>query len=626
MGLRGVYTPCTSLKTGGILEQMTPVDVEAQSIRQALERVLDNPSFTRQERLSRFLRFVVERRLQSRDAELKESVIGNEIFGRRPDYNPKADAIVRTEARRLRALLNEYYLGDGRDDGVVIELPKGGYVPVFRERRIPQEPVPPAVPPSRRVSTRLWIAFVVASLAVAGASTWWLIAHQDAPIPIAVLPLVNLSQDAGSEYFADGLTGEIIRNLSIIEGLAVRSQTSSFVFKGKPRNIHEAGQQLDVKYILEGSVLRAGQQLRINVQLVRVSDDFPLWSGRYDQELTDIFAIQDEISRGIVNGLRIKLGRGRRRYETSIEAYDFYLRARALEMLPALKGIDRSVDPFEQAIVKDSSFAPAYAGLAAARAARTGFDRFNPQERASEMSKGWAAAQKAIQLDPLLAEAHDALGMMQAREAQWQQAEQSFRRAVQLAPGDPLWRCHFAQFLLFPLLRVDEALRELRLAEQADPLSPGVHSSLRAALNWAGRFEEAEADCTRMAAIPEEKNLCLADSLLREGRAAEAVPLLEARWGDRLTEPGAGSLGVAYAKAGRRDDAERVAAIVTRPLAKAAIFAALGDKDRTFETLDRAVPLGPIRIGRDVLMSATFALLRGDPRLKELRRKVGLPE
>ena len=138
--------------------------------------------------------------------------------------------------------------------------------------------------------------------------------------------------------------------------------------KGKSRNIRDAGQQLQADYILEGSVLRAGQQLRINVQLVRVRDDFPLWSGRFDRELTDVFAIQDEISRGIVNNLRLKLGRGRRRYETSVEAYDLYLHARAQ---PQRTGSDADaiVGLYQQVIAKDASFAPAYAGLAAAYAA-----------------------------------------------------------------------------------------------------------------------------------------------------------------------------------------------------------------------------------------------------------------
>ncbi len=190
---------------------------------------------------------------------------------------------------------------------------------------------------------------------------WWRWQYGSAPIPIAVLPLTNLSQDPADDYFADGITDEIIRNLSLIDGIAVRSQTSSFAFKGKSQNARDAGKQLAADYILEGSVLRAGQQLRINAQLIRVRDDFPLWAGRYDRELTDIFAIQDEVSRGIVNSLRLKLGRGRRRYETSVEAYDLYLRARALQ-IRGLPGDEESIGPFEEAIAKDRSFAPAYAG------------------------------------------------------------------------------------------------------------------------------------------------------------------------------------------------------------------------------------------------------------------------
>src|SRR5205085_7840056 len=198
------------------------------------------------------------------------------------------------------------------------------------------------------------------------------IQHRNAPIPIAVLPLINLDRNPDHEYFADGLTGEIIRNLSIIDGLAVRSQTSSFAFKGKPQNVHDVGKQLDAEYVLEGSVLILGQQLRISARLVRVRDDYPLWSGKYDRELTDVFAIQDEISRGIVNGLRLKLGRGRRRYETSVEAYDLYLRARTLQIQHGDPGRDQSIGLLEEAIAKDPSFAPAYAGLAAAYASRSG--------------------------------------------------------------------------------------------------------------------------------------------------------------------------------------------------------------------------------------------------------------
>ena len=268
------------MKTGGILEQMLLVESEALAVRRQLDRILESPGFVRNERLSRFLRFAVDRHLEGKDHELKESVIAVEIFGRRPDYNPKRDPIVRTEAGRLRARLTEYYVGEGRGDALVIELPKGGYTPAFRQIQTASETVP--VPVNGRSGKRpLGLIVALGWLAAASAVPLGFVvgSAQKRAIPIAVLPLINLNQDPANDYFADGLTDEIIRNLSIIDGLAVRSQTSSFVFKGKPPNVREAGKQLEADYILEGSVLRAGQQLRINAQLVRVRDDFTVVVG-----------------------------------------------------------------------------------------------------------------------------------------------------------------------------------------------------------------------------------------------------------------------------------------------------------------------------------------------------------
>src|SRR5262249_10853313 len=159
-----------------------------------------------------------------------------------------------------------------------------------------------------------------------------------------------------------------------------------------------------------------------NAQLVRVRDDVPLWSAKYYGEIADILAVQEEISRGIVNSLRLKLGRGRRLYDTSVEAYDLYLRARSYPF-----GSNPRIAAFEQAISKDPSFAPAYSGLAMAHAYRSDFDRFDLAQRAGERSQMRAAAEKALQLDPLLAEAHAALGDAYAREARWDLAEKSFR-------------------------------------------------------------------------------------------------------------------------------------------------------------------------------------------------------
>src|SRR5207248_2487423 len=216
-----------------------------------------------------------------------------------------------------------------------------------------------------------------------------------------------------------------------------------------PRNIRDAGKQLDAEYILEGSVLRAGHQLRINAQLVRVRDDFPLWSGRYDRELPDVLAIQDEISRGIVNSLRLKLGRGRRRYEISAEAYDLYLRARA-SATQRFPGDKEVIDLFEKAIAKDSSLAPAWAGLAGSYAFLSAI-RPNGRDHDERLSRMRAAAEKAIQLDPLLAEAHSALGTAYARDGQWDRAELSLRRAIQIDPNLAIAHYNLSRFFLCPL-------------------------------------------------------------------------------------------------------------------------------------------------------------------------------
>jgi TolB-like protein/Flp pilus assembly protein TadD len=606
---------------------MPPAESDSDAARQQLERVIESAGFSRNKRLAGFLRFVVEQHLLGNDDEIKESVIAIEVFGRGGDHDPRQDSIVRTEAARLRARLSEYYAGEGKSDPLIIELPKGGYAPVLRH--LPTVPLP-TIPsatgasPSAHTHFRLWAA--LAGFAVAGSvGGWWLLQH-NAPIPIAVLPLTNLSQDPANDYFADGLTDEIIRNLSIIDGLAVRSQTSSFVFKGKPRNVREAGKQLEADYILEGSVLRDGQQLRIIAQLVRVRDDFPLWSGRYNRELPDVLAIQDEISRGIVNSLRLKLGRGRRRYEISSEIYDSYLQARDLSVDRGLQGINQSIGPLEQVVAKDPSFAPAYADLTAAYAARSGEFQFDMSKEESKMR---AAAEKAIELDPLLAQAHYALGMIQARDAQWGQSEKSFRRAIELDPSRSETRRDFALFYLLPLGQMDESLRQLRAAEKSDPLSSVVHYDLAYALNSSNRYDEAADICARLPMDNPDRSWCLGKARLGQGRVGEAIQILETALNHGVSAGSQirGELGYACGHAGRRGDAEKLISATPsiNPFNQALIFAGLGDKDRTFEALDRAASAGPFRIGR-ALTFPEYALLRGDPRLKALRKRVGLPE
>jgi len=589
---------------------VTAPDYEQQAVRKQLERTLASPNFVRSERLSRFLRFVVERHLEGRDEELKESVIAIEVFGNR-DYDPKQDSIVRTEAGRLRARLAEYYVGPGNGEPMVFELPKGGYVPVIR--RLQEKPVPRKI---RSWQPMLLAVLAACAVALAGVGWWW--AHtRIAPIAIAVLPLQNLNQDPATDYFADGLTDEVIRNLSIIDGLAVRSQTSSFAFKGKSRNLHEVGKQLAADYILEGSVLRSGQHLRIDAQLVRVRDDMTVWSDKYDRELTDVFAIQDEISHGIVNSLRLKLGRGRRRYETSLEAYDFYLRARAVEManLSPLSGSDRSVDFYQEALGKDPGFAPAYAGLALAYAFRSGTVRGLQED---DITKMRAAAEKAVQLDPLSGEAHSALGVSSARDGLWEQSTKSFRRAIEIDPNNSMAYVYFASYLFMPLDRLEEALHQLQIAEKTDPLSPQVHGLMTYVLLSLRRYDEAAGHCQKASNTPG----CMGRVRLAQGRIDEAIQFFSASTAglDRAY------LGNALGRAGRREEAEKLALTWEKnPYQQALIFAGLGDKDRTFEALNRLAALGPVRVGRS-LTYPEMDLVRGDPRLKPLRKKAGLPE
>ncbi len=603
---------------------MGPTESDTQAVRAQLERVLSSPGFGRNERLSSFLRFVVERHLDGKNDELKETLIAIEVFGRKPDYDPKLDSIVRTEAIRLRARLAEYYTGEGRGDPIVIELPKGGYLPVFspKERALETVASPASYSGARtqsRIAMRLLLALgLVAALGIAGL-IGWVVGRRAAPITIAVLPLENLGHDPANDSFVDGLSAEIIRNLSAIDGLQVRSQTSSFAFRGKPRDVREAGKQLGVDYIVEGSILRASQQLRIDAQLVRVRDDSTVWSRRFDSGSSDVFAVQDQIALGIVNSLRLKLGAGRRRYETSAENYDLYLQARALQARAVSpNGTLGTVDLLEKVVAKDASFAPAYAALAAAYTARWA-DLLSEAPDEEWLQKTHAVSDRAIELDPLLPEAHVARAQVYGTEREWEQAEKTFRHAIELDPSNSESHRLFGNFLL-TVGRTDEAVQQARAAVRMDPLSKHAYGSLTFMLLAAGRYDEAADDILKMAPDAGNRPQFLARVRLGQGRITEAIRLLE----EDKNNPNKGFLGIAYARAGRRAEAEKLAADYPRPNIQVLIYAGLGDKDRTLEALDRMATRSVWRVGQ-YLTYPELALLRGDPRLKVFRHKIGLP-
>jgi tetratricopeptide (TPR) repeat protein len=269
------------------------------------------------------------------------------------------------------------------------------------------------------------------------------------------------------------------------------------------------------------------------------------------------------------------------------------------------------VDIYQEAIAKDPQFAPAYAGLAAAYA----FSSSRPiGERNDSFVSMRAAAERATQLDPLSAEAHDAMGVVHARLGQWSQSEQSFRRAIELDPNKALVRLDLAMNLLLPLEWISNALQQVRLAEKSDPLSPDVQDVYAYVLISAGRFDEAEEHCQKSGA----PNECLGRIRIGQGRIDEAIQILAAI-------PNTRYLGYAYGRAGRREEAERLAGISAGVLQQVLIYAGLGDKEHTLKALDHMTELGPVRVGR-TLTFPELSLVRGDPRVKALRKRVGLPE
>lgn len=450
---------------------------------------------------------------------------------------------------------------------------------------------------------------------------------------IAVLPFKNLSVEPESDDFVDGLTDEIIRNLAVIQGLQVRSSTSSFTFKDKPRALRDVGEQLGANLVLEGSVLRSGNKLRINAALIQVAGDRPLWSDRFDRELKDIFAIQDEISRVIVNKLRLTLGRGQRRYDANVEAYELYLKGRALVGRRGIPSLEKAADLFQQVLAKDPAFAPAHAGLANAYALMSAPTASLPFETAHSILR--PAAVKALELDPLLADAHAAMGWVYSRERDWANAEKAFQRAIELNPSLTQTYTSFAISTLQPLGKLDEALRILQVALRNDPLSLDVQREIGRVQLLAGRYGEAIDTLERVLAVEPRfpfVEMHLARALMLAGRLAEAVALLEKLDGRHLgrfkapqTARQVPWLAQVYVMTGRRADAETlVAANQDSPASLAIIYAALGDKDRSFEALERMAVVQPHHV-LPILMNPEMAGLRGDPRLAALRERFGLP-
>ncbi len=465
---------------------------------------------------------------------------------------------------------------------------------------------------------RWWYAAaaVLALAAIVGTVLLWPHAH---PPAIAVLPLKDLGSDPHSGEFADGLTDELTRQLTLIQGLDVRARTSAFSIRRESPNPQDVGRRLRADYLLTGSVLHAAERVRINVQLVRVSDDATLWAAKIDRNINDLLTIQDEISRSIVNQLQVKLDRLPRRYDIDAATYERYLRARSLSERRDRTSLRTAITYYKEVIANDASFAPAYAGLADAYADYE-FWGVNFEEAYSQVK---AAALKALELDPSLAIAHAAMGLVHARDRRWDDAEREFQRAIQLNPN--LSRAHRAYgfWLLYQEGKLDQASKELEIALRSDPLSLDVRRVMAYIEVSARQYDAAIDNCRRV--LKEDPNFPLIPfvfgrALLFHGDTADALKVLEAIPPNRAPE-----LGYAYATIGRHADAEALAQRASNvPLTLAVIYADLNDPDSAFSALERAAAIGDPKIGA-ALTYPELIVLRSDPRFPALRKKLGLP-
>jgi TolB-like protein/Tfp pilus assembly protein PilF len=454
---------------------------------------------------------------------------------------------------------------------------------------------------------------------------------------IAVLPLVNASADPENEYFSDGMTDELITALAKVEGLHVASRTSVFALKGVREDVRALGARLNVSAVLEGSVRKAGNRLRIAVQLTSVADGRSLWSERYDREMADVFAIQDEISKTIVGTLRTTLLGDLGdpvpvRYTANIKAYTLYLKGRFWWNRRTQDSIAEGIRYFEQAIAEDAGYALAYTGLADSYALQLDY-RGAPVREGLERAK--LEARRALELDESLAEAHTSLGWVTfIYDWDWPSAARSLERALQLNPRYSVARQWHSWFLIAMGQR-EAALAEGRVAIELDPASVSIRRSMGWLHYYARQPEESLEHLRRALAMnptAEENHRLLGLSYLQLGLYDEAAAAFKESIA--LSESPAlatAGLGVVAAARGRAADARDILAHLMEestqryisPIAYAMIHTALGDADEAFHWLDRAYDE---RRGWLCYLKVEPLLdgLRSDPRFARLRERMRL--
>jgi adenylate cyclase len=601
--------PVASLEDSGHPARTSPEQIPPERIRTQLERILASALFVRSERLCRFLRFTVELTLSGETDRIKEYTLGRDVFDRDKNYDPRADSIVRVEARRLRRKLGEYYQEVGSTDPVSIEFPSGSYVPLF----LPRQPAP----------TRLTSPTVLPDPRPLN------------PRTVAVLPFRNLSSDPDQDFFCEGIAEEILNTLTTIPQLNVVARTSVFRFKGS-HDVREIGRQLHAGTVIEGSVRKAGNRMRISAQAIDAATGILLWSGTFDRELTDVFAVQDEIALAIADSLHVTLGTPSGvsptvKRKPALEAYTLLLKGRHFWNHVAQTGMQAALAKFTRAISLYPDYAAPYAALAEAYLKLTFWGVVPPHEG---ISRAKQAALEAIRLDPKLADAYALLGAIACcHDWQWDEGSRLLRTARELQPSNTRALEYAALQHLFRG-EFEEARLVVEKSSELDPVSPWSFRNQ----SWYHYYQRqyspaAEAMQSALALDPHfrEGQFLLAYAYLRQGRYADAVSQLLALPEGPYNATKWGALGEAYAclgnTAGAFDALERIDTLArteyVSPICQASIYAGLRDWPSVFEQLEKAY-LEQTPWLSSLKIDPRYDPIRSDPRMTSLLKRINL--
>jgi TolB-like protein len=461
---------------------------------------------------------------------------------------------------------------------------------------------------------------------------------EDLSPSIAVLPFVNMSADPENDYFCDGLAEELLNALAKVDGLKVVARTSAFSFKGKNVDVREIGRLLSVSVILEGSVRKAGDHLRISAQLINAVDGYRLWSERYDRQLADIFSVQDEISLAIVEGLKLKLlGEDRaalfKKYTDNSEAYHLYLKGRYHQNKWTGEGMRKSVEYFEQAIAIDPNYALAHAGLADSYASLSAQSAFGLSvTETAPIAR--AAAIKALEIDNNLAEAHQSLGLVKLNfDWDWTGAEKEFKRALELNPNSAQ-ACHWYSHLLIAMGRFDESLVVSQQGIELNPLDLDMNIHLAWHYFFTRNYDltlEVARKTVEMDSTFIDAYSFIGWACVQKGQFEEAIDAFQQTRTPREKHEHLAWLGHAYALLGNQSEARRYMAELydsskgsyVSPYWIALIYLGLNEKDKTFEYLQRALDERNAWLVY-LNVNPVFDSLRSDVRFDDLLKRVGL--